>query len=249
MIDVKNVSFSYRSKKIINDVSFHVTEGSCVALLGTNGVGKSTLLKMIDNILQPDDGEIKINNKLINEVGQRDLAKIISYVEQQKDSCHLSVFESVLLGRKPYVSFQFKKEDYKKTYDVLEKLDLLKYKDRPLNELSGGERQIVAIARALVQDTKVILFDEPTSNLDPKNQQDILNIIKELNTTYNKTVIITLHDINQALMVASDYLLLKEGRVLAFGDKTVLNKKNLFDLYGVTFSSVQTARNELFYNI
>lgn len=249
MINVTGLEFSYKNKDIIKRIDFHIEAGDCVALLGTNGVGKSTLLKTLNKLLVPTSGSIQISNQPIEKMKRKELAKKISYVEQHTAHTDMTVYESVLLGRKPYTMFQYQRSDYEQVETIIKKMELEKDKNRSILKLSGGERQKVSIARALVQDTDIILFDEPTSNLDPKNQQEILSIINDLHCNLNKTIIITLHDINQALSVANKFLLLKDGKVLAFGDKSVLTKDNLYELYNVHFSQVTINKEQVFFSI
>ena len=232
-LEVKNLSFSYPKHETIKDISFVANEGDVVAILGMNGVGKSTLLKCINKIHKPKSGEIFIDDKNVFEMKTSEIAKKIGYVAQVEQFADCTVFENVLLGRKPYIKWDLSKEDLDEVTDVLKQVNLDHLSDRHIDKLSGGERQKVAIARALAQKTPILMFDEPTSNLDIKNQVDVLDVIKEI-TTENKFIsLISIHDINLALRYANKFLLLKNGTVYKYGDSSIINEETINEIYGV----------------
>lgn len=228
-----NISFSYWKEDIIRNVAFSIEEGDCLAVLGTNGAGKSTLLKCLNRILEPQGGTVYINGKDSFKLKRSDIAKNIGYVPQNHNFTKERVFDTVLLGRKPYIKWYLGQRDIKIVEEVLELLDLKDYSMRYIHELSGGELQKVIIARALVQEPKILLMDEPTSNLDLRNQVEVLNMIKKIIKKKRISAIITIHDLNLALRFANKFLLLKEGECFNFGDASIINPKSIKQVYDV----------------
>lgn len=228
-----DISFSYPKNDVIKKITFSLKEGDYLAVLGTNGAGKSTLLKCLSKILKPQLGKVYINGADSSTLKGTELAKDIAYVPQNHDYSKKTVFDSVLLGRKPYIKWDVSQNDIDIIEDILHLLDLESYSMRYTNELSGGELQKVIIARALAQQPKVLLMDEPTSNLDLKNQIEVLSIIKEIINTQKILAVVAMHDLNLALRFANKFLLLKEGELFAFGDATVLNSESIKSVYGV----------------
>ena len=233
LLKIKNLSFGYKQQNILQDISFDLESGEVLALLGANGAGKSTLLKCINRILQPGSGDIMLNDKNVFEMNSTALARIISYVPQYNENNSLSVFETVLLGRKPYLKWDITDHDLRVANDIIKLLGIEKLSMRNTNELSGGERQKVAIARALTQEPHLVLLDEPTSSLDPKNQIEILKIIQEAVKKKNVSAIISVHDLNMALRYADRFLLLSENRVYASISKDELTSEMIKEVYGI----------------
>ena len=227
------ISFSYPKNDVIKEITFSLEEGDYLAVLGTNGAGKSTLLKCLSKILNPQLGKVYINGIDSSTLKGTELAKNIAYVPQSHDYSKKTVFDSVLLGRKPYIKWDVSQNDIEIVEDILRLLDLENYSMRYTNELSGGELQKVIIARALAQQPKVLLMDEPTSNLDLKNQIEVLSIIKEIINIQKISAVVTMHDLNLALRFANKFILIKEGELFAFGDATVLNSESIKSVYGV----------------
>lgn len=235
-LKINNLSFSYsREKIVLKDVSFAVEQGEVLGVLGTNGTGKTTLLKCINNILQPTVGGIYFGKEDIAKLKQNQIAKIIAYVPQYANNLSpVTVIDFVMQGRIPYAGFSFSQHDKQIVLDVLQQFDLENYAFRKVNELSGGERQRVLIARALAQDPKIIILDEPTSSLDLYNQLFILEIIKEMGQKENLAVIMTIHDLNLASMFCDKLLMLKNGKVFAYGKTdNVLTEENIKTVYNV----------------
>jgi len=164
MITVKNLSFSYK-EPVLNDLNFEAKEGEVIFILGPNGSGKTTLLRCIAGILKPK-GAVLIENMSLNDFSRKELAKRIAYVPQRGDTGFLTVFDVILLGRKPYMGFGPSYEDYRIVKEVISLLNLERLAFRRINELSGGELQKVMIARALAQKPRILLLDEPTNNLE-----------------------------------------------------------------------------------
>lgn len=239
-LEVKNLHFGYSSsQEVVKDVSFSAREGDCIALLGVNGVGKTTMLKCINHIIRPTSGEILINGQSIQHMSRTVLAQQIGYVPQGVDFADGSVFDAVLLGRKPFIKWDVTQNDLEIVHHVLQIMSLEQYANRNVNALSGGERQKISIARALAQQTPILLFDEPTSNLDIKNQLAVLDITKKVVKEQNLTAIVIIHDLNLALRFANRFLVMKDGGVYAFGDSDVINEKTIWDVYGVFTDVIQ----------
>lgn len=232
-LEIKNLCFSYPRKDVVKDFSLSVESGECVAVLGMNGVGKSTMLKCVNKILRPKSGEILIDGINVGSMNDTELATKIGYVSQNCEFADATVFDSVLVGRKPYIKWDVTAEDLRIVQEVLHVMSMEDYATRQVNELSGGERQKVSIARALAQQTPVLLFDEPTSNLDIKNQIEVLDTIKRIVKEQNLSALVVIHDLNLALRFADRFVMMKDGQVYSSGDKTVVNERGIMDVYGV----------------
>lgn len=229
-IKVDSLNFAYDKENILKDISFESTR-NIIAILGENGSGKSTLLKCLDGLLTYNSGEIFLDNVNLKNLKPHDKAKLISYVPQELSFGDYSVFEVLLMGRKPYINFVASQEDLSLTSAMLKRFHLEDKALKNVNELSGGEKQKVAIARCLLQETKIILFDEPTSNLDLKNQLEVIKIIQEIAS--DKIVIVTMHDLNLALRLANNFIFLKKGQIYQIGDQSIITTKLIKDVYDV----------------
>ncbi len=232
-LKISNLCFSYGKKniQILNDVSFDLLPGECGVLLGPNGAGKSTIIKCIDGLVKYEDGSIKINNKEVKAYSKRKLAQTIGYVPQLIEFADMTVFDAVLLGRIPYIRHQPSKNDLAVVDRVIHEMNLETITNKNVNEISGGEQQKVAIARTLAQEPSILLFDEPTSNLDIKNQMEIVNLIKKLAREKNMSILVTMHDINLALTFADKFILVKNGNVYSVGNNSIINSKSIKDVY------------------
>lgn len=237
-LEVKNLCFSYGAHEVVRDVSFVTEPGECMAILGINGVGKSTMLKCINKINKPKSGEILAGGNDILRMDDTTLAKHIGYVSQCCEFSESTVFDAVLLGRKPFIKWDVTDRDLKIVQQVLEALSLEEFAMRNVNELSGGERQKVSIARVLAQQTPILLFDEPTSNLDIKNQLEVLDIIRKIVRERSLSAVVTIHDLNLALRFADKFLVMKDGGVYAFGDRSVVTETSIEEVYGVQASVI-----------
>ena len=233
MIEVKNISFSYSNIEAVIDVSFSVQSGECVGILGNNGSGKSTLITCVNKIRTPSTGTVLIDDRDTHKMTRPEIARNISYVAQKNEMDHVTVFDSVLLGRKPYIKWAISQNDINICDEIIEQIGLSDFKLRYINELSGGELQKVMLARALVQQPKLMLLDEPTSNLDPKNQYEMMALIRDLTINRNISSIIILHDINLALRYCTRFLLLKSGEVYNYGDEAIITPQAIYDVYGI----------------
>lgn len=233
ILSVKGLSFKYTSHEVLNDISFSVEKGECVAVLGTNGTGKSTLLKNINRILKPQKGIVFIGKDEVQKLNHGELAQKIGYVSQSNQSFRTTVFDTILIGRKPYIKWDVTKKDLDIVNRVIKILELEEYSLRYIDELSGGEFQKVLIARALAQEPDILMFDEPTSSLDLKNQLEVINIIKEVVKSKGISAIVTIHDLNLALRFADKFVLLKDGKVFAAGGIEIMTSKNIEHVYSV----------------
>ena len=239
IIQVKNLSFAYNHAPVLQNITFSVDAGDFIGILGPNGSGKSTLLRNLDRILTPVNGTILLDNQDLNDFSRRDIAKIIGYVPQREDNIFpTTVFEAVLMGRKPYIKWTETKKDKKIVAQTLEQLHLGEFALRDLSQLSGGERQKVYIARAIVQEPKILLLDEPTANLDLKHQIEVLDLIFDAKKA-GVTIIIAIHDLNLALRYCDKFIILDQGKIFASGGKEILTEENIEKVYGVKVSMIQ----------
>ncbi len=230
---VEDLSFHYPSRKVLNDISLSLNKGECLSILGTNGVGKSTLLKCINRILRQQSGKVIVMGEDIKSLSRNDVAKRIGYVSQRNNFSSSSVFDAVLLGRKPYIKWDISRQDMEIVQRVMKSLGLEEFALRRVDELSGGEAQKVAIARALAQESDVLMFDEPTSNLDLKNQLEVTGIIKNIVRERQISAIVTMHDLNMAFRFADKFVFMKGGKIFDAGDISVITRENILAVYGV----------------
>ena len=232
---VENLEFSYQSVPVLSGMCMDVPKGSLVSILGPNGSGKSTFLKCVDRILKPQKGVILIDSEDVLSFGRMNLAKKISYVPQSSVRVFPhSVFDVILMGRRPHLGWMGSDYDEDRVWDVIELLGLEDIANHSFNELSGGQQQKVLIARALVQDTELMLLDEPTSNLDIWHQLDVMRIVAELVSRQGITALMAVHDLNMASRYSDRIILMKDGIVHASGmPNEVLTEENIADVYGV----------------
>jgi iron complex transport system ATP-binding protein len=235
-LDVQKLCFSYGERQILKELSFHIQTGNLVCLIGPNGVGKSTLFKTIMRMLPNYQGQICIDGQDTQGLSIEKMAKLVSYIPQSHTpTFSYSVFDMVLMGTTSTTSVIGKpgKKQRQLTLEVLEQLGISYLKDRSYTQISGGERQLTLIARALVQQTKFLIMDEPTANLDYGNQIRVLEQIKNL-TQKGYTIFQATHQPDQAFLFADEVLAMKEGKVLAQGKpKDVITKDFIHELYDV----------------
>lgn len=236
IVEAKNINFSYQKngRQILNDVSLSLKEGEVMSILGPNGAGKSTLLNLIATLLTPDTGEIFLCGKDTKKMKPKEVASILSYVPQtHTPAFSYTVFNFVLMGRAPKVGMfeKPKAEDFKLVEEVLEEVGILKLADKPYTEISGGERQQATIARALVQEPKAILFDEPTAHLDFGNQIKTLRTIKHLSEK-GYAVIMTTHNPDHAIMLGGTTAILdKQGKLTVGPAEEIITEQTLKEVY------------------
>lgn len=215
---IRNLSAGYDKKVVVSDISFRAKKGEITVVLGPNGSGKSTLLKTIGRIIKPYSGEISLYGEDILALKQSQSAKRITYLSQSRGIPEIRVENLVLHGRFPYTGYprRYKKEDYDKVNDALKKMGIYHKREELMSSLSGGERQKVYIAMCLVQETDVILFDEPTTFLDISRQYQVLSEAREL-ADEGKCIIMVLHDIPVSLETADKIVLMDKGRIVMEG--------------------------------
>ncbi len=234
-LEINGLSFGYVSAPVLKDITFKVNLGEVVSIVGPNGSGKSTLLKCINRILKPKQNTVLINGRCTSKINLREMSKLLSYVPQSSNSTFpFTVFDIVLMGRRPYVNWKLTEQDHQIAAEMLDFLGIGSMAMRNFNELSGGEQQKVVIARALAQQPKILLFDEPTSYLDIKHQLDILRILKSLSQTSARAVVVSIHDLNLASRFSDRMIMLKKGVIYAVGSpETVLTETNIESVYDV----------------
>jgi len=251
IIEVKNLSFGYNTNSILENISLSVNSADFVAIAGPNGAGKTTLLNLLCRILSAKTGIIEIDKKDINSYSHKNLAKKIAVVRQEfVPAFDFSVIETVTMGRTPYLdTFGFEnKEDKDIVSNALEVTDTAQFASRPIGELSGGERQRVFIARALAQDTPILLLDEPTSFLDLKHQVDTYDLLKKMQAENRKTIVIITHDINLASQYADYTLLLGTNHGYLFGkSRDILSPENIEKLFNVKIFTANVLKEKFFF--
>ena len=233
MIEIQDISFSYPDAHIIKHVGFTAESGEVVGLLGNNGAGKSTLVTCLNRIRKPNSGSLHIDGKDAFRMGRNELARTVGYVAQKNELTHSTVFDCVLLGRKPYIKWSVSQEDLDICKRIMERVGLTDYAMRYVDELSGGELQKVMLARALVAQPKLLLLDEPTSNLDPKNQYEMMALVRQLAREQGFTVITVIHDLNLALRFCDKFYFLKAGRGYSYGGIETVTADTLAAVYGL----------------
>ncbi|MGB3907026.1 MAG: ABC transporter ATP-binding protein [Methanomethylovorans sp.] len=231
---VQGLRFDYTSSPVLEDIDMELDPGEIVGVIGPNGAGKSTLIKCVDRILHPE-GDMKLNGVDMKKMNRMELAKCMGYVPQSPDITFPStVLDTVLMGRRPHSSWHFTEKDIDKALEALEMMGVSNFAFRDYNEISGGQKQRVIIARAIAQETGILLLDEPTSNLDIKHQISLMDVLDMLVKNLNISVIMTIHDLNIAARYSQRLLLMSNGRIVAAGNPlSVLNTENIRKYYGV----------------
>ena len=234
---VEKCSFRYGTPEILNDLTFNLYPGKFYGLIGPNGSGKSTLINLLMAARQPHSGKIQFRNKIIQSYKQQTLAQHISFVPQDINiGFDFSVYDIVLMGRHPHIP-RFHKPSQKDLHivnEVIKLLDIELVRNRPVTHLSGGEKQRVVVARALAQNTEIMMLDEATSNLDIKHTIDILRILKKRVKDSGRTIIAAIHDLNLAAAFCDELLVLNNKILDDFGPiQTVLSAELLDEVFSV----------------
>ena len=233
MIQVESLSFSYGSHSILRNVSFFLEQGECVAVLGNNGAGKSTLVSCISRLRRPSSGSVLIDGVPVSQMTRNELAQQVSYVAQKNELAHTTVFDAVLLGRKPHMKWGPSDVDYDVAEHALRAVGMEDCRLRYMNQLSGGEQQKVMLARDIAQEPKLTLLDEPTSSLDPRNQYESMELIRHCAHDHHIAVLVVIHDLNLALRFCDRFLFLKDGAVFASGGQEAVTSENIQAVYGM----------------
>lgn len=245
MLQVSGVHFSYNCHPALQDIQFSLEPGQVLGVLGVNGAGKSTLLKCLNRILKPQQGTVFLDHSDILQMHRRDVARCMGYVPQRHPEIRSSVYEAVLLGRRPHIGWTVGSADYAAVESILRQLGLSHLSDRRVSDLSGGEVQLVMIARALAQSPRVILLDEPTSNLDIKNQLEVMGMLRRIVREKELAAVVTLHDLNLAIRFADVFLFIKNHQVHAILSRESLNAQTIGEVYGVDVSLVVAGNHVL----
>lgn len=233
---VSSISYGYtRERQILDHISFTAHAGKILGLLGPNGTGKTTLLKCISHIYSPWEGTVEIDGRSLAAMSAKTRARYIGYVPQNTHSVFpIRVIDAVMMGRLPFVTSRIGAADKEVVFSILKQMKLEHFAFRNLNEMSGGERQRVFIARALAQEPKVLLLDEPTSSMDLKNQLTTLQLIRSLIREKHLAAVISIHDLNLAAMFCDTVMILNGTSVFACGTPgEVITAENIRTVYGV----------------
>lgn len=220
LLEVKNLTCGYGSRAVLREINFQMEGGELLGIIGPNGSGKTTLLRAITRVIKPIKGQIFFEGKDIREISHKELAREIAVVSQDPEMGWIGVEEYVLLGRIPHfgeLQFLEKKEDFEIARKWMDLTDTFRLRGRLLGELSGGERQLVHLARALTQEPRLLLLDEPTAHLDITHQVAILDLIRRLNREFGLTVVMVLHDLNLASEYCERLIIIHEGQIKCDG--------------------------------
>jgi iron complex transport system ATP-binding protein len=243
MINIQNITASYRDKTVLNSVSLEIEPNEFSCILGPNGAGKSTLLKCINSIKRIDSGDIVIRGKSISTWDNKLLAREIAFIPQE---FHLhfdfTVYEFILQARYPWLDFlgRYSDRDYAIVEKYISLLDLQQFRDRYFHQLSGGEKQRILIARALVQDTGIILLDESLSSLDINHQIEILSLLKQIIITEKKGIVMVSHNLNLSAEFAEKLIFLKDGQIVATGAaKDVYTESILSEIFEMKIQMIE----------
>ena len=241
MLSVENLTFRYgkQSAPVLNGVNLELKQGEIGILLGKNGSGKTTCFKNILGLLSPSGGSIRFDGEDMLKMPRRERARRIAYVPQDIRFGALTVFDSVLMGRVSYFGLKASHEDYLATERIMAEMNLEDFAGRNVEELSGGERQKVAIARAMAQEPKLMVFDEPTGNLDIANEQLIIDEAKKLAREKNIAIFSSLHDLNQAMYFGDRFFFLKDGVIKYAGGKEIFREDIIQDIFNIQVRIVE----------
>ena len=235
MLKVENLSFRYGASgnPVLDKVCLELKQGEIGILLGKNGSGKTTLFKNILGIEKPKSGAIHFDGENLLKMKRRDRARRIAYVPQHIHFGDLSVMDSVLMGRVSYFGLKAGREDYEAVEKILEDMKLTGFASRSAEALSGGEKQKIAIARAMAQEPRLMVFDEPTGNLDMANEQLIIDEAKKLAREKNISILSSLHDLNQALAFGDKFFFLKDGVIKYAGGEEIITEEVIRDIFDI----------------
>ncbi|MDY2882130.1 MAG: ABC transporter ATP-binding protein [Romboutsia timonensis] len=246
-ISTKNLNISYGNLDIVKDLNLDIPKGKITTIIGSNGCGKSTILKTIARIIQAKSGDIFVNNINIKEQSPKDLAKVMAVLPQSPQApSGLTVEELIAYGRFPHQKGfgKMKKEDEDIVTWALKSTGIEEFRERPMEALSGGQRQRAWIAMALAQQTEILILDEPTTYLDLAHQLEILKLLEELNRKQGTTIVMVIHELNNAARFADHMIGVKKGKVVCQGTAhEVMTKENLKELFNIDAEIVEDPRN------
>lgn len=232
MLELEHLHFSYtrRGKEVLRDLSLTLPEGEVGILLGKNGCGKTTLFKCLLGLEKPTGGTVSFAGQELTRLSPRERARLVAYVPQHIHFGNLSVYDSVLMGRISYFGAKAGAADREAVDRILEEMGLEDFAERSAEELSGGEKQKIAIARALAQEPRLLIFDEPTGNLDMANEHLIIREARRLAETRGITILSSLHDLNQALQMGDRFFLMRDGQIRYTGGSEVISPETIHEI-------------------
>jgi len=235
MLQAMNLVFDYNGARVLESVGASVEKGQVLSIVGPNGVGKTTLLKCIAGILRPARGSVLIEGRDTFRMPRKELAKHLGYVPQNMPvRFPMTVFDTVLAGRRPYLAWRPSRKDLERTAKIIEEMNLADLAMRDMDRLSGGQAQKVLLARALVQDTRYLLLDEPTSSLDLRHQLEMLEVITTLVKSKGIGAMMAMHDLNLAARFSDTIMMLHRGRMFCSGTPSeIMTPENIRQVYGV----------------
>ena len=241
MLSVENLTFRYkmRGRPVLDSINLELKQGEIGILLGRNGSGKTTLFKNILGIHSPVGGSIRFEGEDLLRMPRRERARRIAYVPQDIRFGALTVFDSILMGRVSYFGMKASPADYEAVEKIMADMGLEPFAHRNVEELSGGERQKIAIARAMAQEPKLMVFDEPTGNLDIANEQCIITEAKKLAREKNISILSSLHDLNRALDFGDKFFFLKNGVMKYAGGPEIVNEAVIKDVFDIDVKIVE----------
>ena len=232
-IAVDDIEFAYDSSVVLDGVTLSLERGELLGIIGPNGSGKSTLLQCMNRLIEPDGGTIYVNGEDLASLSRNEVARQMGYVPQREDRMFSStVYDTVLTGRKPHVNWRASEHDHAVVERIIAQLGLGSLSLRPLDELSGGQRQKVLIGRALAQEASVLLLDEPTSSLDIRHQLEVLDLVAD-QVADGLAGVLAIHDLNLAIRYCDSLALLCESEIVAAGPPEILTATLIREVYGV----------------
>jgi iron complex transport system ATP-binding protein len=234
-LELQNICFGYGDKPVLKDISFTVEGSQFISILGPNGVGKSTLIHCINRILDPLSGQVTIDGRDVKDFSSKELARIVGYVPySSQTSFPMSVVDTVLLGRYPHSGNRHTDQDVEIAHGALKLLSIEDLAFRQFNQLSAGQHQKVMLARGLAQESKILLLDEPTSNLDIMHQMSVAHLLRDLSRRNDIMIIMICHDLNIASRYSDRIIMMSEGTIFADGTpEETLTAENIMKVYGI----------------
>lgn len=239
MLQAQGLRFGYNGRAVLDGIDLTVAGGEILAILGPNGAGKTTLLRCLNGLLRPQGGVVLLDGRDMAEQSAAQVARTLGYVAQRSEAGRLTAFDAVLLGRKPHLGWRVSQRDMDIAAAALRQVDMEHLALRPLERMSGGELQKVCIARALAQQPRVLLLDEPTSSLDLRNQQEVLRTIRQVVRASGMAAVLTLHDLNTALRFAQRLLFVRRGQVHSLCQACELTPETVEAVYGLAVEIVR----------